>query len=228
MSKKNKVSDGDIAKVLLDDLDRFEHFTITYWKEIVIFCVAVVVFVAVFAITVNVRTSMKEKAFSVIAEAKTEEAINKVISEYPGNPAINSARLKLASIYMGDKKYDKALEQYQFIAGESDIPDEMRWRAKLNSFYILELMGKTEQAAAGFAEFGSNTLLPEAFRNEANYSAARLYCSLKNIDKAKASLKLASAAAPANIRGFQSFWATQSKLFLDKISGTSKTETKNN
>ena len=218
--KDKKRLESEIAENLLDDFDKFEHFAVTHWKQIVCVCVGIVIVVAVGTIATKINDSIKTKATAAIANAKTIEELDKVIADHPNNPAVNSAKLKLAMLRFEKKEYDKALSLCQSLEN-STAPDEMRWRARLNSFYILEIKGEKEKAAAGFAGLGSDSLLTEAFRAEANYGAGRIYAGLKKTEKARLALRTAALA-----RGAAAFWGGQAKTLLDRLPAPQKADTK--
>ena len=211
---KKVIKDSDISSELFDDFDRFEHFAISNWKRIVYFCCAAVLIVAAGAIAMAVSKSMDAKAVSAIAGAETVDDISKVLKEYPGHPAVSNARLRLASLHSSQKEYDKALEQYQSLLN-ANVPDVMRQRAEMNIAYIWELQGNKEKAAAKFAEIGANATLPEAVRAEANYSAGRIYASIKSVDKAIPLLESAYVNKPQNSSSV--FWRGQAKLLLERL-----------
>lgn len=225
-AKNKKVITSDVGSELFDELDRFEHFFITYWKQIVFFCVLLVVIVAAVAAGYSIKVSRQNKADSTIASANTVEDLAKVINDYQGNPAVNVASVKLARIYVNNKDYDKALQQYQKIAA-SDAPDEIRLRAKLNSCYVMELQGALEKAAGAFAEIGSSSLYPPSIRSEANYSAGRIYADLKNYQKAEEYLNAVAPSQSEKADISAHFWAGQSKQLMERVKKSlSKTEQK--
>lgn len=218
-----KIKDSDISHELFDDFDRFEQFAIGNWKKIVYVCCAAVLLVAAGAIAMAVSKSMDAKAVSSIAGAETAEDISKVLKDYSAHPAVNNARLRLASLYSSQKEYDKALEQYQALIN-ANVPDVMRQRAEMNIAYIWELQGNKEKAAAKFAEIGSNAILPEAVRAEANYSAGRIYASIKSVDKAMPLLESAYVNKPQNSSSV--FWRGQAKLLLERLKAASDSSSK--
>ncbi|OGV45291.1 MAG: hypothetical protein A2017_08800 [Lentisphaerae bacterium GWF2_44_16] len=213
-----KIKDSDISHELFDDFDRFEHFAINNWKKIIYFCCAAVLLVAAGAIAMAISNSMEAKAVSAIAGAETAADISKVLKEYSGHPAANNARLRLASLYSSQKEYDKALEQYQFLVN-ANVPDVVRQRAEMNIAYIWELQGNKEKAAVKFAEIGANSILPEAVRSEANYSAGRIYASIKSVNKAIPLLESAYVNKPRNSSSV--FWRGQAKLLLERLKSAS-------
>lgn len=212
---KQKALDAEINDMLLDDIDKFEHFAANNWKGIIIGFIAVFIAVVIVAIGYQVNNSMKSSAVNTISAAETKEALEKVVRDYASYPAVNSARIKLAILYIKDKNYDKAIELYSIIRNSADTPDEMRWRAALNVSYVTELKGQKEEAASGFATTASQSTMSDAFRAEANYAAGRLYASFNNKEKAAGFLKTASLSALAP--GAAGFWGDLAKLLLERL-----------
>ena len=213
---KKKALDAEITDALLDDFDKFEHFAVNNWKRIALFAVAVVIGVALWVTIAEYRTKAERKANDAICNAKTEAEIIKVVQEYAGYPAANYARLRLAKMYLGQKQYAKAYEQFKLLRA-SDIPREMAWRINLDEAYSLELEGKKTEAAAKFSGIGSDPSLPEGFRCEANYGAGRLYCSLKQFDKARKYLTKASSVKQGMYNQAAGLWVSQAKFMLIRL-----------
>lgn len=218
---KKKAMDAEITDVLLDDFDKFEHFALTYWKQIGGLAVAVVVGVALWVMISDSRKATEQKINDEICNAKTEAKIINVIKKHPTYAAANYARLRLAKIYIGDKKYDKAYEQFKLLQ-DSDIPREMKWRISLDQAYALEQEGKKMTAAVKFAEMGSDPSLPDAFRCEANYAAGRLYFGLKKKDNARKYLTKASKVRPGINGQAAEFWISQAKFMLIRLPEATK------
>ena len=216
---KKKALDAEITDALLDDFDKFEHFATTYWKQIGGVAVAIVVGVALWVMISNSQKASERKINDAICNAKTETEIIKVTKEYPNYSATNYARLRLAKIYLSEKKYDKAYKQFKLLRA-SNIPREMTWRISLDEAYALELEGKKTEAALKFAELGSNPSLPDGFRCEANYGAGRIYTSLKKNDKARKYLTKASKIRPGINNQAAGFWVYQAKFMLVRLAKT--------
>lgn len=219
---KKKALDAEITDALLDDFDKFEHFATTYWKQIGGVAVAIVVGVALWVMISDSKKASEQKINDAICNAKTETGIIKAVKEYPAYPAANYARLRLAKMYLNEKKYDKAYEQFRLLRA-SNIPREMTWRISLDEAYALELEGKKTAAAAKFAELGANPSLPDGFRCEANYGAGRLYTALKKNDKARKYLRKASKVRPGINNQTSIFWVSQAKFILIRLAEAPKT-----
>jgi hypothetical protein len=219
---KKKALDAEITDALLDDFDKFEHFAVTYWKQIAGIAVAIVVGVALWVMISDSQKESERKINDAICNAVTEAEIIKVLKEYPAYSAANYARLRLAKMYLNEKKYDKAYEQFKLLRA-SNIPREMTWRISLDEAYALELEGKKTAAAAKFAELGADPSLPDGFRCEANYGAGRLYAGLKKNDKARKYLTKASKIRPGINNQTSVFWVSQAKFMLIRLDKAPKT-----
>lgn len=214
---KKKALDAEITDALLDDFDKFEHFAVTYWKQIGAVALLIVVVVALWVMISDSRKATERRINDEICNAKTEAEIIEVVKKYPTYPAANYARLRLAKTYLGEKKYDKAYEQFKLLRS-SDIPREMTWRVNLDEAYALELEGKKTEAAGKFAAMAGDPSLPDSFRSEANYAAGRLYAVLKQNDKARNYLTKASKISPAAMNNQAAmFWASQAKFILIRL-----------
>jgi tetratricopeptide (TPR) repeat protein len=213
---KKKAMDAEITGVLLDDFDKFEHFAVTYWKQIGGLAVAIVVGVALWVMISDSRKATERRINDEICNAKTESEIIKIVKEYPGYGATHYARLRLAKIYLTEKKYDKAYEQFTLLR-VSKIPREMTWRISLDEAYALELEGKKATAAEKFVKIGSDPSLPEDIRCEANYTAGRLYADLKKKDKARKYLTKASKIKPGINNQTAILWVSQAKFMLIRL-----------
>ncbi len=214
---KKKPTGSDFASALLDDFDRFEHFAMTYWRQIIIACVAIVVIVAAGTTIYVVMTAKERDANNRIANAVMEAELLKVISEYPENPALCSVRTRLAVIYRNEKKYEQAVNQYRSIA-MGNYPDEIRWQSQLAMNAVLELDGKKEQAARGYKAIGANSMISPAIRSEANYSAGRIYSELG--DDASAKLALTAAVKAENRTQPATYlWGELARPMLERIQG---------
>ena len=210
---KKKALDAEISDALLDDFDKFEHFATTYWKQIGGIAVAIVIGVALWVMVNDSRKASERKINDAICNAKSEAEIIKLVEKYPAYSAANYARLRLAKMYLNEKKYDKAYTQFKLLRA-SNIPREMIWRISLDEAYALELEGKKTAAATKFAKLGTDSSLPDGFRCEANYGAGRLYAGLKDNEKARKYLTKASKIRPGINNQTSVFWVSQAKFML--------------
>lgn len=220
MSKPKKESkDEKIADMLLDDFDKFEHFAMNYWKQIVAVCVLIVVLVVIVTIGYTIHTATERRANSAIVNAKTEAELQTVIGKYPKQKAVWSAYIRLAEMYVGKKDYVNAYQQYQNLLKKS-IPEEMRREVEMNCCYLLELQGKKKMAMEEFVRIGGNSFYPEAMQCEANYSAGRLAAALNDKVQAKSSLNLCiNRGQNAKYDPASEFWKRQAQFMLQRLEG---------
>ena len=225
-NKNNKKAlDSEITNALLDDFDKFEHFAVSYWKQIGGVATAIVIAVALWVMITNANKTSARKINDTLCNAKSEVAIIAVVKKYPNYPAAHYARLRLAKLYLNEKKYDKAYEQFKLLRA-SNIPREMTWRIGLDEAYALELEGKKLVAAEAFVKLAGDNSMPSGFRGEANYSAGRLYRSLKKIEKARKYLSKAAKNQAGMYNQASVFWAEQAKFLLLRLAKNPKISAK--
>ena len=116
----------------------------------------------------------------------------------------------MGNLYFKDGKYQEAYDAYQKLADTTE-PGDIKSRAQINAAYSLEALKKQDQAAEKFAEVGLDASSPEYIRNEANYSAGRLFVALNKPSRASSCLKSIKIDAPG------SFWGSQAKRLLQRI-----------
>lgn len=208
--KEAKNINDAVFKDAVDDFDKFEDFFTTNLKNIIIgSIVAVVVLIVGYLIFIEVQESKKEAAIA-LNEAKSIEELNSAIKKYPNSAADKTAQLNLATIYFKDGKFEEALKVYQSIARTAS-PGDIKSRANLNIAYTLESLNKAPEAAEKFATIGVNNSFPEYIRNEANYSAARIFIACKKNARAKDALKLIKSNNPGD------FWASQALRLKQRL-----------
>ena len=211
---KDKQKQHDKAfKDAVDDFDRFEDFFSTNLKQILIgFCVLSVAIV-IAAIAYTKITKAQLKVSGKLTAAKTVEELKKEIAEYSSNDSVYPARMRLATLYFNDGKYEEALTEYTGLGADAP-PGEIKNRARLNEAYTLEALKRGKEAAEKFAAIGEtigeDVKVPEYIRNEANFSAGRIYLAEKQPEKAKQCLKAINFDAPG-------LWASQGEKLLQRI-----------
>ena len=157
MADKKKQLDAALSHALMNDMERIEYGFATYWKQIVIAAVAVVIVIAaVFGYFAVSRNAAREAAFA-LADAATVDELNAALDKYADAPGVAAARFRLAKLLSADKKYDEALQE--LTAVKAAKPGEpLLGMAMLSMAYIQELKGSYEAAAAEFEAIGA---LPE-------------------------------------------------------------------
>jgi len=176
-----------IYEAAYDDMAIFENFFSKNWEKIFQLCGLAVIGIAIFLIANYYNKKNDASVAMQISTADGAVQLQEVISKYATHPAVATAKLRLAQIYLKDKKYDEASKIYTQLSFSKDPAISLR--AKLNQAYIMEIEGKKAESAAKFAEIGAGIGLPEEVRFEASYSAARIYKELGEGEKAKTSLE---------------------------------------
>ena len=200
---------NDAFKDAVDDFDKFEDFFSSNLKVILIaFGVIAIVLAAGTFIYQSIEKADKKEAGELTA-AQTVSELEQIVKKYPNNKAVYPAQMRLATVYFKDKKYEKALAIYSKLAVKAPS-GEIKNRAKLNEGYTLEVMNKKQDSADKFSLVGQDSTLPEYIRNEANYSAGRIYALINQNEKAITCLKSVD-------KSNNGFWAGQSERLLQRI-----------
>ena len=194
-------------------LDEFEMWMAVNWKKAIIGVCAFAVAVSVVIIIQGAIQRAELAARKELANAGSIAEQEAAIAKHPSNKAADFARLRLAGdLVTNDKPGDleKAREQLLAVASSTKSETFIKMRAALDAAYILEQLGKKEDAAVEFERVASFAQTPEDLRVEASYSAARLFSSLDQMMKADAMLKninLAAAAAQGTSTVY-GYWAS--------------------
>jgi hypothetical protein len=220
--KKNQIDkktlDAEITNALTDEFDRFEHFALTRWKQIIWCGVLIIVIVAVIFGVMAIQESSDRTAAAALSNAKTIEEINKAIADYPDHKADISARMNLVKIYFDKKDYKNVLAQYAELE-KLDIPKQLRMRLRLDAAYIAELQKDYPGAISKFAAIGADTLgFDESYRCEANYAAGRLSAQIKKWNDASKFLLMSKSMVVAR-DNFQAvdFFKQQASFMYDRL-----------
>ena len=194
-------------------LDEFEMWMAVNWKKAIIGVCAFAVAVSIVIIIQGAIQRAELAARRELANAGTIAEQEAAIANHPSNKAADFARLRLAGdLVTKDTPEDlaKAREQLLAVAGSSKSDTFIKMRSALDAAYILEKLGKPEDAAVEFERVANLAQTPEDLRVEASYSAARLFSSLDQMMKADAMLKninLAAAAAQGTSTVY-GYWAS--------------------
>jgi hypothetical protein len=225
--KKNQIDkktrDAEITNALTDEFDRFEHFALTKWKQIVWSGVLIIVIVAVIFGTKAIQKSADRSAAAALSNAKTIEEIDKALVNYPNHKADISARLRLVKIYLDKKDYKNVFAQYAALK-KMEIPKQLRARMRLDAAYILEVQKDYAGAIKKFSAIGADTLMvDEAYRCEANYGAGRLSAQTKKWNDAARYLSLSKNTVVSQIN-FQAvdFFKSQATFMYDRLAADGK------
>jgi hypothetical protein len=203
-------------------LDEFEMWMALNWKKAIIGVCAFAVAVSVMIIIQGAIQRAELAARRELANAGSIAELEAAIAKHPGNKAADFARLRLAGELIATNQpgdLEKAREQLLAVASSSKSETFIKIRSALDAAYILEQLGKKEDAALEFERISGLSQTPEDLRVEAAYSAARLFSGLDQSMKADAALKLinltyAAAQGGATVYGY---WAGLAKQLDEKL-----------
>ena len=173
-------------------LDEFEMWMALNWKKAIIGVCAFAVVVSVIIIIQGAVQRAELAARRELANAGSIAELEAAIAKHPGNKAADFARLRLAGELIAVNQpgdLEKAREQLLAVASSSKSETFIKIRSALDAAYILEQLGKKEDAALEFKRVSELSQTPEDLRVEAAYSAARLFSALDQTMQADAALK---------------------------------------
>lgn len=209
IKKEQNINDA-VFKDTVDDFDRFEDFVQANLNKIVAAAIIIVIVLIIGYVVYSQVEDAKNEASIALTSAKTIEELNTAIKKYPNSITDEPAQLNLGTQYFKEGKYKEALEAYQKL-GTTAKPGDVKNRARLNEAYTLEAMNEAGKAADKFAMIALDATSPEYIRNEANYSAARIFISLQKPERAKSSLKAIKSDNPND------FWSSQAKRLMQRV-----------
>ena len=203
-------------------LDEFEMWMALNWKKAIIGVCAFAVVVSIAIIIQGAIQRAEQSARRELANAGSIAELEAAIAKHPGNKAADFARLHLAGDYIINDNPDdlaKAREQLLAVAASSKSETFIKIRSALDAAYILEQLGKKEDAATEFDRIAGLNQTPRDLGVEAAYSAARIFAGLDQMMKADAALKrinLAAAASEGSSTVY-GYWASLAKQLDEKI-----------
>lgn len=209
MSKK--IDKDNIIEETYDEMTHFEDFFVSHWPKILNASVAVLILFALYMIFSSFGGKRELEASLGFTKAKTVQDLQKAVAAHPTNPAANFARLRMVKLLTEEKKYDDAVKVCREITPGSNTP-ETYWQAKLDEGYLLELSSKKEEAAEAFSKVGADMKFPASVRNEASFSAARIFLAVGKKDRALAAAKSMDSSPNAG-----DFWTEQAKSLIQQI-----------
>ena len=203
-------------------LDEFEMWMAINWKKAIIGVCAFAVVVSIVIIIQGAIQRAELSARKELANAGSIAELEAAIAKHPSNKAADFARLRLAGELIATNQpgdLEKAREQLLAVASSSKSETFIKMRSALDAAYLLEQLGKKEDAATEFERIAGLSQTPEDLRVEAAYSAARIFSGLDQMMKADAALKninLAAAAAQGSSTVY-GYWASLAKQLDEKI-----------
>lgn len=221
--RRKRDLDKQIGSSLFDDFDKFEQFFLTHWK---MFCVVggvIVVLAAVWGIGSLIQHNYNAKAVDALNTASSMEELVAAIDEFGDGKVGNGARLRMAAMLVNAGNYNDAIAQLDAVL-DSGCPDEQRVQVAMCRAYMLERMGKLNEAAAVFAGIAQDPNLPlKDNAAQAYYNAGRIYYAVgdkdnavKYLNQARAGFKFAEVQT-----GMQDpFWYAMAAYMLDQINSS--------
>ena len=172
--KQTQQMNAEMSSALFSERERFEMLFAENWKKIAVagFIIALAVALA-FAAWSFTNRSARQAAYA-FADAVDAPAIEKALAQNPGKRGALAARQRLIQLYVDAKKYNEALAQLKLVAADPEADNSVRGNAALNEALILELTGKSKEAAAVFAKAAGNINFSNSIRLQACAAAARL------------------------------------------------------
>ena len=178
MSKKNANVFRSVDTIS-KELDVVDNFVLKNWKKYIVLAVIILIVCAGVMIGMNMYTTSTSNMAFAIENSTTVNSLQSVIKKYNGNVLTDFAKLRLASLLAGDNKYSEALPIY-FELGRKSSSEVVRSFAALNDAYVQEALGNRAHAAEIFSRIADSVQSNIQTRNEAQYSAGRIYFSLGN------------------------------------------------
>ena len=181
-SQNSKAIHSAITHELMSDAERVEFLLVSHWKGIVAALVALAAAVAFGFLGYTAYRSSRHKAASALADASTEAELREALESYGSAPGAPAARFRLATRLAAEKKYADALAELEKVAADNSNP-AFAAQAALTAAYLHETAGDGK-AMQAFADLGARPDLPELFRAEANFNAARIEAAAGRLPEA--------------------------------------------
>jgi len=209
IDKAKQKQQDQIIKGAVDDFDKFEDFVSTNLKNIMITFVVIAVLLVIGSVVYIQINKENMRISGELTAAETIDELKAAIQKYGDNESVYPARLRLATIYFNDGKFKEAQNIYASLSVDAP-PGEIKNRSKLNVAYTMEALNMPNEAADQFSSIGQDLSAPEYIRNEANFSAGRIYLAENKPEKAKGCLKSIDFKKPG-------FWAAQGEKLLQRV-----------
>ena len=204
VKKNSKEMNAEIENALFNDVERWELFFTSHWKQTLVVAVAAVLAVTAAFAVYHHDVKAKRIAAERLGSANTVAELQSALARYPDATGAALARYRLALLLIEEKKYDPAVQELAKVAASDDAT--LRNKARLTEAYAIELSGKLADAALKFTALGNSGDANAAIKCEAIYSAGRLYAKLGKKAEAQAVLKNASGIALPNNSSGAAHW----------------------
>ena len=203
-------------------LDEFEMWMALNWKKAIIGVCAFAVLVSIAIIIQGAIQRAELAARRELANAGSIAELEAAIAKHPGNKAVDYARLRLAGDLINTNQpgdLEKAREQLLAVASSSKSETFIKMRSALDAAYLLEQIGKKEDAATEFERIAGLSQTPRDLGVEAAYSAARIFSGLDQMMKADAALRGINLAVPVaqGSSTVYGYWASLARILDEKI-----------
>ena len=198
-----------MEKELFSERERAEIWFAENWKTCLGGAVLLVVVASGWLAWRHFAAERDQTAASALAAA-TSENIDAVAGKYAGHPGAATARLRVASGLLAEKKYAPARAEFLKVADAAKAPALLRSRARMNAAACAELQGDLKSAVAEFSALAAANG-PDS--PEAGFRAAGLMLRQNDRKGAKAMYaKVAAMKGPEN--RLADVWAIQSRAAL--------------
>ena len=214
VKKNSKALNAEIENALFNDVERWEIFFTSHWKQTIAIAVGVVLVVTAAFAWHHHNVKARRTAAEQLGAADTVAELERVIAKYPDAPGVALARYRLALRLIEEKKYDPAIRELAKVTSSGDI--SLRGKARLAEAYATELSGKLADAALKFTALGTGDA-NASVKCEAIYSAGRLYVKLGKKAEAKAVLKNAPGIALPEGSESAAYWKASAVELLNSI-----------
>ena len=189
--KQTKQLNAEMSSALFSETERFEMLIAAHWKKAAVAGVAIALVAALAFVGWSMNRRAATRAAHAFADATEAPALEKALGAYGTRDGAIYARQRLVQLYIDAKNYDGALKQLKLIAADPRADGNLRGRTKLEEAYVLELSGRTKEAAAAFSRIAGDANCRNAVRLEACAAAGRL---LAPVDASGAAAVLARGA----------------------------------
>ncbi|WP_411847382.1 tetratricopeptide repeat protein [Roseibacillus persicicus] len=127
---------------------KFDQFMEKNMKKLILLALLIVVAVAAFVITSQLKEAKHREAGNALSQAESPADYKKVAADYPGSAASGSAQILMAGQLWEEGKESEAIETLKSLASDSDHPAAMQ--AKFSLASILLKQGKVEEAKTSY------------------------------------------------------------------------------
>ena len=209
IDKAKQKEQDQVMKGAVDDFDRFEDFVSSNLKNIMISFVVIAILLVIGSVVYIQINKEQMRVSGELTAAKTIDELTAAIEKHGDSESVYPAQLKLATIYLNDGKFSEAQKIYGSLSKDAPA-GEVKNRAKLNVAYTMEALKMSSEAADEFSTIGQDLKVPEYIRDEANFSAGRIFLAENKPEKAKGCLKSIDFKKAG-------FWASQGEKLLQRI-----------